>query len=152
MAKRKIKKINKTKATTTVVNTTQAHIIKKTKLCPDCNTEVQGRKTRTCPKCGHKFVFKKGKWEIIKQWKTLKKGDTFYLKSGSKGPYFNGENGMILMGYRGKFVVRHLDTNGIEAYSSHTGFAFIYMGPDFYNINTGIHRRKYILFKRINRN
>lgn len=121
--------------------------IKRIKTCPSCQLEV-GRKTRTCS-CGHKFLFvKKGKWEIIKKWKMLKRGDHFWLKSGSKGPYFKGENGIILMGYRGKFTVRNLDVNGIEAYSSHTGFAFVYMGPDFYCENTGIHRRKYILFKK----
>lgn len=125
---------------------TKTHLIKKVKSCPSCQAEV-GRKVRTCT-CGYKFVFKKGKWEIIKKWKTLKRGDVFYLKSGSKGPYFKGENDIILMGYRGKFTVRNLGHDGIEAYSSHTGFAFIYMGADFYSENTGIYRRKYILFKK----
>lgn len=120
---------------------------KRIKLCP-CGEEV-GRKVRTCKKCGNKFTFKKGRYEEIKKWRELKDGHTFVLKNGSLGPYFNGEKGRILMGYRGHFTVKRIYEDGILAYSAVDGMAFLYMGPTKFIEDTSIYRRKYRLYKKI---
>lgn len=120
--------------------------IKRIKVCL-CGEEV-GRKVRTCKKCGHTFEFKKvGRYEEIKDWKSLKDGSIIYLRKGSRGPYYMGEKSKILMGYRGKYVVKHIVDNGLEAYGG-VGFAFIYMGPTKYNEETGIYSRRYRLYKK----
>ena len=80
----KKKKLGKTKKQTAIVIPPTK--IKKTKKCI-CGVEL-GLKVRTCKKCGHKFVFKKKKFEEITEWKKLKRDQIFYIRKNGLGPYY----------------------------------------------------------------
>jgi hypothetical protein len=79
-------------------------------------------------------------------WKDLQKGDK--VKVGG-GPYFLHNGELIPMGYRGKFVVERVDDKGICAWGidKSTGFAHIYMGPDYQNSETGVWKVKHKILK-----
>ena len=122
--------------------------IKNPKKCPQCFIDLKPR-ARKC-KCGYEYPKKnKKKFEEIVDWKKLKDGSIIYLKKTSRGPYYKGENGPILMAYRGKFIVKQIHKEGIVGYSSSTGWAYIYMGKKKYIESTGIYRRPHRIYKKI---
>lgn len=120
-----------------------------TKLCPSCSTG-NGPRSFSCKNCGYDFVFKPKSKEqkqtkIVKNidWRTLQKGDKIKVKGG---PYYmNKQQESIPMGYRGKFIVEGIEEDGIRAYGidKHSGFAYIYMGPDIQNKETGTWKTKH---------
>jgi hypothetical protein len=79
-------------------------------------------------------------------WTQLEKGDK--IKVGG-GPYYIYEGELIPMGYRGKFVVEKIDTNGIQAWGldKNGGFVHIYMGDDYKNSDTGIYKTTHKILK-----
>lgn len=122
------------------------------KCCEKCN-HCTGPRAYMCPKCNHPFVFKvqskeKRFTKVIKDfnWKELVKGDKIRVAGG---PYFVKGADFIPMGYRGRFIVEGLDSNGILAWGidKHTGFAHIYMGGDIQNKETGVWKIKHKLMK-----
>ena len=122
------------------------------KSCPSCGT-LTGPRAYVCKNCNHIFSFKMNNAEkktlkIIKDfnWRELQKGDK--IKVGG-GPYFLHKGDLIPMGYRGKFVVEKVDEKGICAWGidKSTGFAHIYMGPDFQNPETGVWKIKHKILK-----
>jgi hypothetical protein len=125
---------------------------KGSKTCPDCGN-LTGPRAYVCKKCNHIFSFKmtnkeKRTTKIIKNidWKDLEKGDK--IKVGG-GPYFLHKGELIPMGYRGKFVVERVDDKGICGWGldKSTGFAHIYMGPDYQNLETGVWKVKHKILK-----
>lgn len=122
------------------------------KTCPSCSFEV-GPRAYMCPKCNTPFAFKAKSKEhkntkIIRDfnWKELVKGDRIRVAGG---PYFVSSGDFIPMGYRGRFIVEGLDSNGIKAWGldKHTGFCHIYMGGDIQNKETGVWKTKHKLLK-----
>lgn len=122
------------------------------KCCEKCN-HCTGPRAYMCPKCNHPFVFKAQSKEkkftkVIKDfnWKELVKGDKIRVAGG---PYFVKGADFIPMGYRGRFIVDSIDSNGILAWGldKHTGFAHIYMGHDMQNKETGVWKIKHKLMK-----
>jgi hypothetical protein len=79
-------------------------------------------------------------------WKELVKGDRIRVASG---PYFVKGSDFIPMGYRGRFIVEGIDSNGILAWGldKHSGFCHIYMGPDIQHKETGVWKIKHKLMK-----
>jgi len=64
------------------------------------------------------------------------------------GPfYMNRDQEFVPMGYRGRFIVQKLDSNGIVAYSEKGGYCHIYMGPDMQCAETKIWKTKHKLLK-----
>jgi len=66
------------------------------------------------------------------------------------GPFFMHGEELIPMGYRGRFVVERIDDKGICAWGTeerNSGFAHIYMGPDYKNHETGINKVKHRILK-----
>jgi ribosomal protein L40E len=126
------------------------------KFCDKCGMST-GPRAIVCKNCNHQFAFKAKSKEsrttkIIKNinWKELSKGDKIKV---SGGPYFvfNGE--FIPMGYRGRFIVESIDTQGIRAWGidRQSGFAHIYMGKDIQHIDTGIWKVKHKIVKLKNK-
>jgi len=125
------------------------------KFCsnPSCG-KPSGPRSFVCKHCNTQFTFKAQSKEqkntkVIRDvdWKTLVKGDR--IKVGG-GPYYMNKEGEFLpMGYRGRFVVDSLDNKGIKAYGidKHTGFAYIWMGEDKKDNDTGIFKTKHKLMK-----
>lgn len=122
------------------------------KCCDKCG-HCTGPRAYMCPKCNNPFAFKaqskeKKNTKIIKDfnWQELVKGDRIRVSSG---PYFVKGADFIPMGYRGRFVVEGIDSNGILAWGldKHSGFAHIYMGPDIQNKETGVWKIKHKLMK-----
>ena len=60
---------------------------------------------------------------------------------------FAGE--FVSMGYRGRFIVESVDSQGIRAWGidKQYGFAHIYMGKDFQNQETGVWKVKHKIVK-----
>lgn len=122
------------------------------KTCPNCSN-LCGPRAYVCKNCNHVFSFKitnkeKRTLKVVKDfnWKELEKGDK--IKVGG-GPYFLHDGELIPMGYRGKFVVDRIDSKGIHAWGldKSTGFAHIYMGPDYQNPETGVWKVKHKILK-----
>ena len=122
------------------------------KICSKCNT-ANGPRAFACKECSSPFVFKAKSKEqrttkIIKDfnWKELEKGDKIKVTGG---PYFVFKGEFIPMGYRGKFIVESVDTQGIRAWGldKQSGFAHIYMGKDIQNRDTGIWKVKHKIMK-----
>lgn len=122
------------------------------KTCPNCN-ELTGPRAYVCKNCNHIFSFKitntekrTMKAESNFHWTQLEKGDK--IKVGG-GPYYIYEGELIPMGYRGKFVVEKIDTNGIQAWGldKNGGFVHIYMGDDYKNSDTGIYKTTHKILK-----
>jgi hypothetical protein len=107
------------------------------KTCSNCGLEVKGVRTKVCPYCQTSFAFKPKALRPIKgkdiKWTELQAGDIIKILQGS-GPYWLNEDGeKICMGYYGKFKVKRIVDNGIEAYPYNnkieSGLCYIYMGP-----------------------
>ena len=122
------------------------------KSCPSCNTTT-GPRAYVCKNCGHIFCFKPKSKEakntkIIRDfnWKHLVKGDRIRVGGG---PYYVCKGEFIPMGYRGRFVVESLDSNGVLAWGldKHQGFCHIWMGGDIQNKETGVWKTKHRLMK-----
>lgn len=122
------------------------------KTCDKCGTTT-GPRAYMCKKCNTPFVFKAKSKEskntkIIKDvnWKELIKGDRIRVTGG---PYFVSKGEFIPMGYRGRFVVESIDSQGIIAWGldKHSGIAHIYMGGDLQNKETGVWKIKHKLLK-----
>lgn len=122
------------------------------KSCPSCNTTT-GPRAYVCKNCGHIFCFKPKSKEakntkIIRDfnWRDLVKGDRIRVGGG---PYYVCKGEFIPMGYRGRFVVETLDSNGILAWGldKHQGFCHIWMGGDVQNKETGVWKTKHRLMK-----
>jgi hypothetical protein len=123
------------------------------KKCDNCGSFENGPRSYVCKNCNHVFSFKMNNKEkrtlkVVKNidWKDLQKGDK--VKVGG-GPYFLHNGELIPMGYRGKFVVERVDDKGICAWGidKSTGFAHIYMGPDYQNSETGVWKVKHKILK-----
>lgn len=122
------------------------------KFCEKCGTAT-GPRAFVCKNCNHQFAFKAKSREtkttkIIRNinWKELSKGDKIKV---SGGPYFVFKGEFIPMGYRGKFIVESIDSQGIRAWGvdKQSGFAHIYMGKDIQNRDTGIWKVKHKIVK-----
>lgn len=122
------------------------------KICPDCGN-LTGPRAYVCKNCNHIFSFKvtnteKKTMKVIKDftWTDLAKGDK--IKVGG-GPYYIHNGELIPMGYRGKFIVEKIDSKGIQAWGidKNTGFAHIYMGPDYQNPETGVWKTRHKILK-----
>lgn len=122
------------------------------KTCPDCGN-LTGPRAYVCKNCNHIFSFKvtnteKKTMKVIKDftWTDLAKGDK--IKVGG-GPYYIHNGELIPMGYRGKFIVEKIDSKGIQAWGidKNTGFAHIYMGPDYQNPETGVWKTRHKILK-----
>ena len=123
------------------------------KTCDHCGSTNNGPRSYVCKDCGEMFVFKLKSKEakntkIVRDvdWRTLQKGDRIKVSSG---PYFVSKGEFIPMGYRGRFVVESLDSNGILAWGldKHQGFCHIYMAGDIQNKETGVWKTKHKLLK-----
>jgi hypothetical protein len=122
------------------------------KSCPDCGS-LTGPRAYVCKNCNHIFSFKMTNKEtrtlkVVKHfdWKELEQGDK--IKVGG-GPYYLHSGELIPMGYRGKFIVEKIDDKGIHAWGldKNAGFAHIYMGQDYKNLETGIYKVKHKILK-----
>jgi uncharacterized protein YlaI len=122
------------------------------KTCTKCFTN-NGPRAFVCKNCNQQFAFKAKSREqkstkLIKDfnWRELQKGDKIKV---SGGPYFVSGSEFIPMGYRGKFVVESIDSQGIRAWGldKQSGFAHIYMGKDAQNKDTGIWKIKHKILK-----
>lgn len=122
------------------------------KTCDNCGAST-GPRAYICKKCNTPFVFKvkskeKRNTKIIRDfnWKELVKGDRIKVNGG---PYFVSRGEFIPMGYRGRFVVEALDSNGILAWGldKHQGFCHIYMAGDIQNKETGVWKTAHKLLK-----
>lgn len=122
------------------------------KFCEKCGTAT-GPRAFVCKNCNHQFAFKAKSREsrttkIIRNinWKELSKGDKIKV---SGGPYFVFKGEFIPMGYRGRFIVESIDSQGIRAWGvdRQSGFAHIYMGKDIHNRDTGIWKVKHKIVK-----
>jgi len=122
------------------------------KACSKCGT-ITGPRAYLCKKCNTPFAFKnKAKGDrhtkIIHNinWKELQKGDKIKV---SGGPYFVHMGEFIPMGYRGKFIVDRIDTNGILAWGidKNAGFCHIWMNGDIQNKETGVWKTPHKLIK-----
>ncbi len=88
-------------------------------------TDKQGKKGPTSQK---RRVSREPRLSKV-NWRELENGDTIKVL-GKGGPKFMGSNGAIPMGYKGKFIVRGIQDEGILAYSGKEGgWCFIHMGP-----------------------
>lgn len=122
------------------------------KTCDNCGAST-GPRAYICKKCNTPFVFKvkskeKRNTKIIRDfnWRELVKGDRIKVNGG---PYFVSRGEFIPMGYRGRFVVESLDSNGILAWGldKHQGFCHIYMAGDIQNKETGVWKTAHKLLK-----
>lgn len=122
------------------------------KTCDNCGAST-GPRAYICKKCNTPFVFKvkskeKRNTKIIRDfnWRELVKGDRIKVNGG---PYFVSRGEFIPMGYRGRFVVEALDSNGILAWGldKHQGFCHIYMAGDIQNKETGVWKTAHKLLK-----
>jgi ribosomal protein L40E len=122
------------------------------KTCDNCGSST-GPRAYICKKCNTPFVFKvkskeKRNTKIIRDfnWRELVKGDRIKVNGG---PYFVSKGEFIPMGYRGRFVVESLDSNGILAWGldKHQGFCHIYMSGDIQNKETGVWKTAHKLLK-----
>lgn len=100
------------------------------KVCSHCQT-INGVRSYECKNCGQEFKMKKAPKGIrkkrIEDFKTLQKGDWIKVVGGS-GPFFTDEYGeKSYMVDRGKYLVDHIDNQGIHAYGD-TGYNYLYMG------------------------
>ena len=106
--------------------------IKKTplKTCPECKKQCHARLS-TCS-CGFVF-YKKKPSKIIKDWKSLKVGDTIRSVYGN-GPYWQDPKTKekTYMGSYGKFVVNYVGENYIRCQeigrNRVSGTVILYMG------------------------
>jgi hypothetical protein len=131
------------------------------KICPNCQ-KINGCRSFVCSNCNHVFAIKKDTMISAKEkrthvsvknfdWRSLEHGDKIKI---TNGPYFLTKEGeLIPMGYKGKFTVEKIDETGILAWSmgKHSGIAYIYMGPETLNKETGITKvsHKILKLKRI---
>jgi ribosomal protein L40E len=122
------------------------------KTCDNCGAST-GPRAYICKKCNTPFVFKvkskeKRNTKIIRDfnWRELVRGDRIKVNGG---PYFVSRGEFIPMGYRGRFVVESLDSNGILAWGldKHQGFCHIYMAGDIQNKETGVWKTAHKLLK-----
>ena len=122
------------------------------KTCDKCGYG-NGPRAYVCKNCNSQFAFKPKSREqkttkIIKNfnWKELEKGDKIKV---SGGPYFMFAGEFVSMGYRGRFIVESVDSQGIRAWGidRQYGFAHIYMGKDFQNQETGVWKVKHKIVK-----
>lgn len=123
------------------------------KKCDNCGSFENGPRSYVCKNCNHIFSFKMTNKEtrtlkVVKHfdWKELEQGDK--IKVGG-GPYYLHSGELIPMGYRGKFIVEKIDDKGIHAWGldKNAGFAHIYMGQDYKNLETGIYKVKHKILK-----
>lgn len=103
------------------------------KTCKDCGATT-GPRAHNCPACGKAFTFKNDTVAVDKtfNWRHLENGDLIKVVSGS-GPYYDGEEERIPMGYHGIFRVKYVDDKGIHAYpvkARESGHCYIYMGDE----------------------
>lgn len=100
------------------------------KLCKQCGT-ISGARAFECKKCGTQFAMKKFKKTkrkvLVSDYKTLQRGDTIRVISGSGPFYQDGDGERIYLTDRGKYTVMSTDDNGICAYGEN-GYEYIYMG------------------------
>ena len=125
---------------------------KGSKTCPSCG-EGNGPRAYACKNCNKPFSFKAKSKEhkntkVVQKvnWRELQPGDRIKVNGG---PYFVIGAKFVPMGYRGRFVVKGVDNNGILAYGldKHTGFAHIFMGRDIQNKETGVWKTKHKIVK-----
>lgn len=100
------------------------------KLCESCNT-INGVRSFECKSCGTEFKmkkFKRGRRKVlVTNHLDLVKGNLIRVVGGS-GPYHEDANGeRTYLIDRGKYIVDHVDKNGIHAYGD-TGYGYLYMG------------------------
>jgi len=127
------------------------------KVCNHCS-EQNGVRTLVCKKCntpfkiksqdfnkqsdtasshvkrrsGHPRRLKKRKKELIKDWRSLIRGDIIRVVGGS-GTFYQTSDGMRhYLTNRGKYEVESIDSNGIHVRGvapRTSGHQFLYMGP-----------------------
>ena len=127
------------------------------KLCKKCKS-INAARQRICIVCKQEFTLKNTpiKHEI-KDWKSLQKGEAFRVVNGT-GPYYvlsrdcgEGEKGdRIFMGAKGKYIVRAVSEQGIQAFSKTARggyYEFVYMGKNSFSQELNIHSRAHRIVK-----
>tara|TARA_B100001094_G_scaffold184440_1_gene178671 strand:+ start:511 stop:954 length:444 start_codon:yes stop_codon:yes gene_type:complete len=100
------------------------------KACPACESKCHARSS-SC-KCGYIFFHKQ--LSTIEDWTVLSEGDTIKSVKGHGSYWINPDTEeKTYMGVYGKLVVKHVLSNGIQAYkivkgTKHHILEFIYMG------------------------
>ena len=100
------------------------------KICENCG-EVNGVRAYECKVCEYPFKMKKGrrtpKKKQVEDHTILNKGDVIRVVGGSGSYHTDWKGERIYLVDRGKYVVEHIDQQGIGAYSK-TGYNYLYMG------------------------
>ena len=127
------------------------------KRCKKCKT-INAARQRVCIECNQEFTLKNTPIKNeIKDWKNLQPGETFRVVNGT-GPYYvltrdcgEGAKGdRIFMGAKGKYIVKDISENGINAFSKTVRggyYEFVYMGKDGYEQDLNIHQRAHRIIK-----
>jgi len=100
------------------------------KICENCG-EVNGVRAYECKVCEYPFKMKKGrrtpKKKQVEDHTTLIKGDVIRVVGGSGSYHTDWKGERTYLVDRGKYVVDHVDQQGIGAYGK-TGYNYLYMG------------------------
>ena len=129
------------------------------KLCKNCQA-INAARQRVCIECKKTFKLKNTPIKNeIKDWKSLQKGDIFRVINGT-GSYYvlkrdcsEGQVGeKLLIGSKGKYIVKGIEDNGICAWSisppgSFSSHEFVYMGKDMFCEDLSIHKRAHRIVK-----
>ena len=128
------------------------------KRCKACK-HVNAARQRICVKCGKTFQIKNRPIKNeIKDWRSLQPGEAFRVVNGT-GPYYilkrdcgEGQAGdRLFMGAKGKYIVKEITSNGIDAWSiSNYGayrYEFVYMGTPNYCEKLNIYRQPHRIIK-----
>ena len=121
------------------------------KRCKQCKS-INAARQRICIICKTPFQLKNTPIKNeIKDWQNLQKGDTFRVINGTGSYYIikrdcsEGQVGeKLLIGSKGKYIVKDIEDNGIHAWSltspGNSHYEFIYMGQDRFFKEADIHR------------
>ena len=128
------------------------------KRCKGCK-HVNAARQRICVKCGKTFQIKNRPIKNeVKDWRSLQPGEAFRVVNGT-GPYYvlkrdcgEGQAGdRLFMGAKGKYIVKEITSDGIDAWSiSNYGayrYEFVYMGKSNYCEKLNLYRDPQIRIK-----
>ena len=128
------------------------------KCCKNCQT-INAARQRICIECRKPFQLKNTPIKNeVKDWKDLQKGDMFRVVNGT-GPYYvlkrdcgEGQEGeKLFIGSKGKYIVKKIDHNGIQAWSisppGSFSHEFVYMGKNGYCEELNLHQRAHRIIK-----
>jgi len=128
------------------------------KRCKQCKS-INAARQRICIICKTPFQLKNTPIKNeIKDWQNLQKGDTFRVINGTGSYYIikrdcsEGQVGeKLLIGSKGKYIVKDIEDNGIHAWSisppGSFSHEFVYMGQDMFCEELNIHKRAHRIVK-----